>query len=257
MSMPPAQLGTTYFNFIASHDGLGLRPIEGILSDHETQSLVDTLQGFGGKTSWRALKNEAGKAIQKPYEVNISLFDALKGTINGEDNNGIERFICAHAIMLGLEGIPAIYVHSLLATGNDYQRLQHTGHNRSINRHQWQYDELKKLLTAANNQHSIVFDKLKYLIKLRQQQKAFHPNALQYTLHLGDAIFAYWRQSIDKKQSVFCISNISEHTQEFMLADINLDSRYDWYDLISDNPLISQQMLIQLVPYQTLWLTQV
>ena len=260
MSMPPAQLGTTYFNFIASHDGMGLRPVEGILGDKETQVLVDTLQNFGGRISWRALENEVGESIQKPYEVNIALFDALKGTINGEDDNGIDRFVCAHAIMLGLEGIPGIYVHSLLATGNDYQRMENTGHNRSINRHQWQYDELQMLLnssslTTADSHHKTVFTQLKNLLTLRQQQKAFHPNALQFTLHLVDSIFAYWRQSIDKSQSIFCISNISDQSQEFMLSDINLDCTCNWSDLITGKKLTRQEMLVQLVPYQTLWIS--
>ncbi|CCK77337.1 Alpha amylase [Oleispira antarctica RB-8] len=254
MSMPPAQLGTTYFNFIASHDGMGLRPVEGILADDETQVLVDTLQDFGGRISWRALENEEGEAIQKPYEVNISLFDALQGTLKGKDELGIDRFICAHAIMLGLEGIPGIYVHSLLATRNDYQRMEHTGHNRSINRHQWQYDELEGLLEEKSH-HKKVFTELKRLLAIRQQQKAFHPNATQFTLHLGYSIFAYWRQSHDRKQSIFCISNISDVAQEFMLSDINLVSTDDWHDLISGAEMTRQDMLVQLTPYQTLWIS--
>jgi sucrose phosphorylase len=258
MSMPPAQQGTTYFNFIASHDGMGLRPVEGILADDETQVLVDTLQSFGGRISWRALENDEGEAIKKPYEVNISLFDALQGTLKGADALGIERFICAHAIMLGLEGIPGIYVHSLLATRNDYQRMENTGHNRSINRHQWQYDELETLLVPGGeveSHHPIVFTELKRLLTIRQQQKAFHPNAPQFTLHLGDFIFAYWRQSHDREQSIFCISNVSDQTQEFMLSDINLESTDDWFDLMTGKEMIRQDMLIQLAPYQTLWIS--
>lgn len=273
MSMPPAQLGTTYFNFIASHDGMGLRPVEGILGENETQVLVETLQSFGGRISWRALENDQGEAIQKPYEVNISLFDALQGTIKGKDavgmeHAGIARFVCAHAIMFGLEGIPGIYVHSLLATRNDYQRMEHSGHNRSINRHQWQYDELEMLLAedqynqyldtdsiADESHHKTVFVALKKLLAIRQQQKAFHPNAAQFTLHLGDSIFAYWRQSVDKAQSIFCISNISEVEQEFMLSDINLVTTDDWFDLISGKEMTHQDMLVQLSPYQTLWIS--
>jgi sucrose phosphorylase len=257
MSMPPAQLGTTYFNFIASHDGMGLRPIEGILSDEETHTLVNSLTEFGGRISWRALKNERGEEVKKPYEVNISLFDALQGTIKGKDNFAIERFICAHCIMLGLEGIPGIYVHSLLATHNDYQRLEHTGHNRAINRHQWNYTELQSLLgdKVKQNHHQSIFEELKRLLKIRQQQKAFHPNATQFTLHLGDSIFAYWRQSHDRRQSIFCISNISDQVQEFMLSDINLTSTDDWFDLISGEEMKSQEMLIQLAPYQSQWIS--
>ncbi len=101
MSMPPTLNGTAYFNFIASHDGIGLRPAEGLLTDDELQVLINTMRRFGGHVSYRAL--EGGE--EKPYEVNISLFDALQGTVDGPDDYAVGRFICAHAIMLGLEGI--------------------------------------------------------------------------------------------------------------------------------------------------------
>ena len=124
MSMPPAQHGTAYFNFIASHDGIGLRPAEGLLSEQEINQLVTTMQAFGGEISWRTVstdtKNNARsqtKAARKPYELNISLYDALQGTTAGKDEWGHLRFICAHTIMFALEGIPGIYIHSLLGTG--------------------------------------------------------------------------------------------------------------------------------------------
>src|SRR5690606_10176766 len=130
MSMPPAQNGTTYFNFIASHDGIGLRPVEGLLDDSEQEALIQTMENFGGQISWRALDDGSNK----PYEINISLIDALKGTTAGEDGWQLPRFICAHAIMLALEGIPAFYLHSLVGTTNDYARMKEHGHNRAINR---------------------------------------------------------------------------------------------------------------------------
>ena len=105
MSMPPAQAGTSYLNFIASHDGIGLRPLDGLLAESERGQLVDTVQKFGGKVTYR----KAREGYDKPYELNVALYDALKGTIqSGEDDWAYQRFICAHAIMLGLEGIPGI-----------------------------------------------------------------------------------------------------------------------------------------------------
>lgn len=267
MSMPPAQLGTTYFNFIASHDGIGLRPVEGLLDEAEIQVLVDTMQAFGGRISWRALDNnvadELDKPARKPYEINISLFDALQGTNKGKDQQGMSRFICAHAIMLGLEGIPAIYIHSLLATQNDHKRMENTGHNRSINRHQWNYTDLQYQLSdlheadPANDgsQHKQVFKEIKRLLRIRQQQSAFHPNATQFTLHLGENIFGYWRQSDDKQQSIFCISNVSLETQILALSDINLVSTDHWFDLLTQKEMNRDNMQINLAPYQTLWIT--
>lgn len=218
MSMPPAQNGTTYFNFIASHDGIGLRPAEGLLSDEEIDEFVKTMQDFGGLVSWRT--TEGGKS--KPYEINIALIDALKGSVDGPDNFAQDRFICAHAIMLALEGIPAFYIHSLLATGNDYWKLEHSKNSRAINRHQWNYELLKEQLNNSESQHHQIFSKLRGLISIRRKQTAFHPNATQFTLHLGNQLFGFWRQSIDRRQSIFCISNISRENQELNLSDINL-----------------------------------
>ena len=256
MSMPPARNGTAYFNFIASHDGIGLRPAEGLLSDSEINTLVKTMQGFSGHVSWRALDN----GDSKPYEINISLFDALQGTVDGADDLGIQRFVCAHAIMLALEGIPGIYIHSLLGTGNDYQRVENSGHNRAINRHQWDYHDLEAALADQNSTHHQVYNQLKQLLKIRRRQSAFHPNATQFTLHLGDQLFGFWRQSLDRQQSIFCISNISAEVQTLSLSDINLIDNEQWHDLITDMPCSAEspdnhQRAIQMQPYQTVWIT--
>lgn len=251
MTMPPAITGTTYLNFIASHDGIGLRPVEGLLDEEEVNRFVSCMEDFGGYVSWRALDN----GVNKPYEVNISLFDALGGTIEGgADDLGIERFICAHTIMLALEGIPAFYVHSLFATRNDYEKLEATGKARAINRHCWDYDELESLL-SRDTHHAQVFAQLKRLISIRRLQPAFHPNATQFTLHLGDTIFAFWRQSQNRLQSIFALSNISHLPQRVLLSDINLISTDRWSDLIGGRALGDSDETLDLQPYQTVWLT--
>lgn len=250
MSMPPAQDGTTYLNFIASHDGIGLRPVEGILTDEEIQQITDTMQAFGGRISWRNLSKDEVRA----YEVNISLFDALSGTIKGRDEWQIERFVCAHAIMLGLEGIPAFYIHSLLATENDLHRMESSGSNRAINRHVWQCDELDSLLNDQQSHHAIVLQRLKQLISIRIKQAAFHPNATQYTLHLGEGIFAFWRQSRKRQQSIFCIYNIQAEVRQIALNSINLVETQSWMDLISGQQLDDLRATLDLQPYQCLWI---
>ena len=251
MSMPPAQNGTAYFNFIASHDGIGLRPAEGLLSDTELERLIAAMEGFGGHVSYRAL--ECGQ--RKPYEINISLMDALQGTIEGSDEWGIERFICAHAIMLALEGIPGIYIHSLLGTRNDYERVENSGHYRAINRHQWDMNELGEALADTDSHHSQVFSRLKALLAIRRRQPAFHPNAVQYTLHLGSGIVGFRRESMDQQQHIFCVSNISNTEQTLPLTDINLDNNENWYDLINLQQYTGHDEELLLMPYQTVWLS--
>lgn len=251
MSMPPAQLGTAYFNFIASHDGIGLRPAKGLLSHDEINTLIETMQSFGGEISWRTGKD----GTERPYEVNITLFDALQGTINGKDGYSEARFLCAHIIMLALEGIPAFYIHSLLATENDYQRYAVTKRKRSINRTQWDIDDIDQRLANDNTHHARIHQKLKEIIQIRKQQKAFHPNATQFTLHLGDHIFGFWRQSMDRSQSIFSISNITHQPQELSLLDINLISTEAWCDLISGEKISSVDEKICLAPYQSMWIS--
>ncbi|ABM04319.1 sucrose phosphorylase [Psychromonas ingrahamii 37] len=251
MSMPPAQNGTCYFNFIASHDGIGLRPVEGLLSDQELNRLAVTLEGFGGKTSWRT----TDQGQQKPYEINIALYDALQGTTEGEDKLGFYRFICAHSIMLGLEGIPGIYIHSLLGTRNDYEKLENTQHNRAINRHRWDYNTLKEKLSGHPDHHKNVLSELKHLINIRIKQKAFHPNATQFTLHLREQLFGFWRQSQDRAQSIFCISNVSKNTLDLSLSELNLIITESWYELITGAKIAPGQETVSLLPYQTLWIS--
>ena len=251
MSMPPAQNGTTYFNFIASHDGIGLRPAEGLLDDDELSELANCMQSFGGKISWRMA--EGGK--QKPYELNIALIDALKGTLAGEDDLQLARFVCAHAIMLGLEGIPGIYIHSLLGTPNDQEKVENTGQNRGINRHRWDIGELSSVLANKDSIHSQVLEQLSLLIRIRRAQPAFHPNATQFTLQLGRQIFGFWRQSADRRQSIFCISNIANKTKKVRLSDINLIENNLWYDLIKQEAISPELKELVLLPYQTMWIS--
>ncbi len=252
-SMPPAQNGTFFFNFVASHDGIGLRPAEGLLDDQELTNLVNTMQNFGGRISWR--KSEEGK--QKAYEINIALYDALQGTVKGADKWGLERFICAHGIMFGLEGIPGIYIHSLLGTGNDYEKVKNTSHNRSINRHKWDYTELQRQLASPYSQHTKVHDRIIKLLNIRKEQPAFHPNATQFTLQLGEQIFGFWRQSMDRRQSIFCVYNVSDEMQIIRLSDLNLIGTDNWLDLISGHTLSLEDLEYQLTPYQSMWISNI
>jgi sucrose phosphorylase len=252
MSMPPAQMGTSYLNFIASHDGVGLRPTDGLLDEDEKQRLINTMESFGGKVSYR--RTPDGK--DQPYEMNIALFDALKGTAEkGADHWQWQRFICAHTVMLALEGIPAFYIHSLLGTENDCDRMENTGRFRSINRAQWQIDRLESALADPQSHHHKVFSELKRLIAIRRRQPAFHPNATQFTLHLGLKLFGFWRQSMRRDQSIFCIHNITDEIQEVSLAEINLIGTDHWQDLISGMAIDDLSGSVALKPYQSVWLS--
>ncbi len=251
MSVPPAQVGTLYLNFLASHDGIGLRPVEGLLSEDEINTLVQRMEAFGGKISWRATEDNK----VKPYEINIALFDALKGNLSEIDEWQLERFLCAHAIMLSLEGIPAIYIHSLIGTQNYYEGVEHSNQNRRINRYKWDYHQLEEKLDDENSHHTRVYRGMTHLLALRVKQPAFHPNAVQYTLHVCDEIFAFWRQSMQRDQSIFCLHNVSNKRVSISLSSLNLIASDSWTDLVRGHQYDELDSMINFSPYQFVWLS--
>ena len=251
MSMPPAKENTTYFNFIASHDGIGLRPTENILTNQERDTLIDIVKEFGGVISNRK-KPDGTETV---YELNIALLDAMKGTFKGIDHMQVERFIACHAIMLSLEGIPAFYIHSVLGTTNDYELMKKNSQNRSINRKSWDSNEIKKRLLDEKSINNQVYKSIINLIKIRKNQPAFHPNAIQFTFNLGKNFFGIWRQSLDKKQSIFSVTNVTNIFQYLDLTELNLIESEKWWDLINSKDIEDIKSTIALKAYQTVWIS--
>ena len=249
MSMPPSQLGTSYLNFIASHDGIGLRPAETFLTKDEISRFINLMEQNGGRVSYRSNNTDT----PEPYEINITLFDAMKESFNKEVNLYLERFICIHAIMLSLEGVPAFYIHSLFGTQNDYALYKQNNQNRSLNRGKIKISEID--LSNESEPESNIFLQLRKLMHIRKKQPAFHPNAVQFTLHLGSNLYGIWRQSLDKKQSIFCISNLTDEVVNLSLLDLNLIGFDHWRDIITETDIDDITSEIELRPYQTMWLT--
>lgn len=251
MAMPPAQMGCAYFNFTASHDGIGLRPVEGLLPQEDIDKMIGVVKAHGGRISMR----QGNDGIMHPYEMNVSLFDALKGTIAGEDHFNIERFLCGQTIAMALEGVPAFYIHSLLATPNDNQGVERSEHNRAINRHRWDYKELNTKLADQKSNQSLILNELKSRIAIRTRQPAFHPNATQFTLQLGEKIFGFWRQSIDRAQSIFALHNLSDENVTIQTISLNLIGGDEWIDRVSGDLIYEETREITFKPYQCRWIT--
>lgn len=251
MTMPPAQEGNAYFNFLASHDGIGLRPVEDKLDSTELYRLINKMRELGGTVSYKT--SQWGEEI--PYEINITYLDSLKSTFNGEEKFQIERFICAHTIMFAMEGIPAIYIHSFLGTKNDYKAIAAGEGNRSINRFKWDKKDIHKILEDKNSNNFYIMSKLNSLLNIRSKQPAFHPNATQFTLNLGDEVFGLWRQDKKRKQSIFSIYNVTLKSVKLSLQKINLIETEKWIDLISGEALNDIDDDILLKPYQSLWIS--
>jgi sucrose phosphorylase len=250
MTTAPTPEGCTVFNFSASHDGIGLRPVEGLLPAEEIDRMTDMVKSFGGRLTMRSYGTR-----EVPYEMNTTFFAALKGTIDGPDDYQIDRFLASQTIMMSVEGIPAFYVQSFLAAENDEARFAATGQNRAVNRAQWQAAHIDAELAAGDTPMAKVLFELRRRLTLRQQQKAFHPDATQFTLHIKQGMFGFWRQSLDRQQSLFVVTNITATEKSLSLRDMNLFSDTQWVDLLSGMRVHADDEELLLAPYQTVWIT--
>jgi sucrose phosphorylase len=204
-SLQPAPRGCTYLNFTASHDGIGLRPVEGILPHDEVEALVTGMQSAGGYGSFRDL----GGGRRAVYELNITYFDALRGTAeHREDGLQVPRFVCSQLVALSLQGIPALYVQSVVATENDHERVDQIGAFRAINRSKWALSHVDALLDDPTAPQHHVYQALRHALSVRRQLPAFHPDVRQRTLPLHDDIFAIERLP-DEGEPVLVLTNVT------------------------------------------------
>ena len=248
--LPSTKLGNNYLNFIASHDGIGMRPVEGILEKKTLKLFLNRLKKNGSKFSFRKAQNN----IKKVYEANITVFDSLKKSET--DKKGeffFERYISAHAILLSFEGIPGIYFNSLFGTSNDEAKYIITGNNRDINRYRWSKKNILTLLQDKKSKQNIFYNEMTNLIKIRRKQKAFHPNAKRLTLNISSKIFCFKRISPDKKQTIISITNLSSETQY-----PKLNQKYtSWRNLLNPQTKLEKKNLFRLKPFESKWLSNI
>jgi sucrose phosphorylase len=244
-SLEPPPSHCTFFNFTASHDGIGVRPLEGILSENEIKNLADRVKKLGGHVS--TMRNTDGS--ESPYELNITYFDALTDPGGETIEMSIDRYLCSQTIMLELKGIPAIYFNNLLLARNDYEGVKRSGFPRAINRKRWSSIELARLLCEGESLTARVFSAYSNLLRVRSEFPAFHPDATQEAVDFGNSIFSVRRIAPDRHGEILCVSNISGSS-----VDVTVDKTGPWKDLITGSVVGSDTGVLLLKPYQTCWL---
>lgn len=253
LALPSDQV--TFLNFLASHDGIGVGPVRGILSEEEIERLVSGTLARGGFVSYKTNPDGSGS----PYELNINYFDALSDP-HGEEplEVQIRRFLAAHALMLALPGVPAFYFHSLFGSRGWPQGVQQTGQNRTINRQKLVRLELERELADPSSLRARVFSQLKRLIQARAAHPAFTPFGVVWSVvECPPSIFALHRQTRSGEHHALCLQNLSSQSQTFALsaaASILSLSRI-WVELIGKRTMeLNRLSELTLEPYQTLWL---
>jgi sucrose phosphorylase len=246
-TIPPAPGKCLYLNVLATHDGIGVRPLEGILSDTEIAAIADNIAQTGGYTS---SKKTAGGSLS-PYELNSTYYSAL-ATFQDESLN-IKKYLASQAILLSLAGLPAIYIHSLFGTENDFEGVRIAGQKRSINRRKFDLSEIREILSNPENRMTKIFSAYQKMIKIRRQQRAFHPKGPQKVIPITSKVFSILRSSPDNLESIFVLINMTPEILPVTLPENIFESKNKICNLLTDS-LFQIREEIELSPYEVLWL---
>ena len=240
--LTPAPSGCSYFNFIASHDGVGLRPLEGLLEDSEIEQLIDVVHQRGGFASMRSTPS----GEERVYELNIALFSAFGGSAGD-----ISAYIAAHQLLIAYQGVPGLYLNALLGRMNDVKQMEITGRTRSINRGSWSAEELAERLADPESLNARIFDRLSQSLKIRADQRAFAPTARQRFVEGGKDHLMFLRS--DEKQRLLIVASFSAEPQKIDWPSGLAMSSAMAKDLLTNVPHAADQPLL-LSSYQVLWL---
>ncbi|QCE23570.1 sugar phosphorylase [Enterobacter bugandensis] len=233
---------TTWFNFLASHDGIGLNPLRGILPESEILALVEKLQQEGALVNWK--NNPDG--TRSPYEINVTYLDALSAQ-NSSDDERIARFILAHAVLLSFPGVPAVYIQSILGSRNDYEGVERLGYNRAINRKKYTAGQVDLELNNKNSIRHKIYSRLSEFIAIRRGESAFHPDAQAFFESLDEQILKIVRVA-ENGERITALFNFSN----------NVHTVYG--DTLTGMELLSGQAVsgkeLTLNPWQVMWIKE-
>ncbi len=240
---------TTFFNFLASHDGIGLNAARGFLSDAEAAALVARARAHGGLVSYRT----GGDGTTSPYELNINYGDALTDPREPVEV-WIDRLAGAHAIALALPGVPGVWFHSMFGSASWREGAERSGSNRAINRERLELAALEAELADPRSRRARVFARMERLLEVRAAHPAFAPGAPHRVVDAGDAVFGVLRsappqglRSAPRGGEVLCLQNVS--SREVPVDLKSLPGAHRAIELINGG-----RAPRSLGPWQTAWL---
>ncbi len=254
--LPSPPTGCNFVNFTASQHGVSIRHLDGLVPESAVRELVEAVRRRGGYVT--TSPGEGPEEI--PDELNITYFDALSDPDRPDRDEHIARFLCSQTLLFALRGIPAVYFHSLTATGNDYQGVKQTGRSRSINTSRWDEKELQALLDNPDSVNGQVFHELVRLLRIRAEHPAFHPDGTQRVLGLEDGLFGVERRSPDGSETVVALNNLSLKSRRLSFKTLlpalsGAESKGPWRELIAGQPVhVKTGGYLTMPPYQSRWL---
>ncbi|MDK9356450.1 sugar phosphorylase [Lelliottia sp. V106_10] len=241
LALPSAK--TTWFNFLASHDGIGLNPVRGIIPESDILALVEKLQHEGALVNWK--NNPDG--TRSPYEINVTYLDALSSQ-SSTDSERLARFLLAHAVLLSFPGVPAIYIQSIIGSRNDYDNVERLGYNRAINRRKYQEGEIDAQLEDNKSLRHNSYQALTKMIAIRRQQKAFHPDSQAFYDAVNQHVLRIIRVA-GNGERITALFNFQEHAQTIFL-EIQSGT-----ELLTGTPVSGNSVTLN--PWQVMWIKEI
>ncbi|WP_121628852.1 sugar phosphorylase [Poseidonibacter antarcticus] len=239
-----------FFNFTASHDGIGLRPVKGILSDEEIDTLEQRVKDHGGLVSYRAEEDGSKSA----YELNCSYIDALSNP-KDEQFLRVKRMLVTQATVLAMPGVPGIYFHSLVGSQNYKDGVKHSGINRTINREKYNIDWLENELSTLGSLAKTIFDSYKRMISIRINEDAFNPFTKFVFLELDERVFIIDKFSVNNEDRILALNNYSNEEVTITLPkEIKLPLQDILCSNFCEESSEKKESTITLEPYQVMWL---
>ncbi len=233
-----------FFNFIASHDGCGVRPVADILSEDELNLIIDFVEKNEGYVSYRAM----GDGTKKPYELNASYIDIIS-----QKSEPIElrakKFMLIQALKLAMPGVPGIYFHSLVGSVSDVGAVQSTGVLRSINRQKFNFDYLSQELEEEGSLRNLIFNTYKHLLEVRKREVVFDPYGDFETLLADDGLLVLHRFVKNEKNAIITINNFTNRSISYTLPDFIGDRAEE---LIADETIVDK--MIEIPAYESRWI---
>ncbi len=247
----------TFFNFLDSHDGIGLMAVKDILPKEEIDLIIERAQKHGGIISYRAVAG-GGK---EPYEINITWFSALNDENDKSEDIAfqVKRFVASRIIALVLAGVPGIYLHSMIGTQNDIQAVLETKSNRAINRTVVSYEAIMNALKDPLSKVSRISREFGRLVKIRSKERAFHPNGEQKIIKLSPKIFSVLRKSPEGDETILALVNISKDICKLEIPIKDFGGDY-WKDLVSEMEWMADEdgkIYLKILPYDVVWLKEI
>jgi sucrose phosphorylase len=251
-SLPDLPPGQTFLNFSSSHDGIGVRPLQGIIEKDELHWIADQIKVKGGQVSMRAMPD----GTEEPYEINCTYLDAL--SVPDDDGLSLARFFCSQAVVLAFRGVPAVYIQNLIGGSNWIEGFKETGRARTLNRRKWSEEELSEALADPSGRQARIFARYRLWLDRRGNHSAFHPDGTQEVRKLGKELFCFVRISPVGHERIVCLFNFTPSRQSVALEALDpvFDGKVECRDILSQETITTDtDGMITLEPYFAYWLT--